>query len=202
MPFAFLLCLFACNEDRDIRVLVLGNSITQHGPLPSEGWLGNWGMAASKADSDFVHVLKARLDVPYRNVDLRARNIAYWENDLNYDFTGEELLTFQHDVLVIRLGENVKSMDGYGKGVEELVKTFHGKKVIITGTFWANPKMDSIYMNVAASHGYSFVKLSDLAVDETNMAFKTYQGGVGAHPSDKGMRQIAIRIYNTIVKQY
>lgn len=199
---ALLIFLFGCQEERDIRVLVLGNSITQHGPLPAEGWYGNWGMAASKADSDFVHVLSARLDVRYKHVDLRARNIAYWENDFAYDFSAEELLAFEHDVLVIRIGENVKTLDGYGEAVEKLITTFHGKKVVVTGTFWTNQTMDSIYQKVCAAHGYRFVKLSDLVADETNMAMKTFQGGVGAHPSDKGMRQIAERIYEEIVRVY
>lgn len=35
--------------------LVIGNSITSH-PI-NEYWWGEWGMAASKKENDFVHIL-------------------------------------------------------------------------------------------------------------------------------------------------
>ncbi|MEI6540199.1 MAG: hypothetical protein WCO86_11845, partial [Planctomycetota bacterium] len=39
------------------RILVLGNSLTLHGPKAEIGWAGNWGMAASAQDKDYVHLL-------------------------------------------------------------------------------------------------------------------------------------------------
>lgn len=44
------------------RILFLGNSITLHPPLPSIGWNNNWGMAASTAETDYVHVLTSAIE--------------------------------------------------------------------------------------------------------------------------------------------
>src|SRR6478736_813612 len=51
------------------RILFLGNSITLHGPSPSIGWTGNWGMAASTESRDYAHVLAAR--IPGATFDVR-----------------------------------------------------------------------------------------------------------------------------------
>ncbi len=39
------------------RILFLGNSITKHGPKADIGWTGNWGMAASAEDKDYVNLV-------------------------------------------------------------------------------------------------------------------------------------------------
>lgn len=50
------------------------------------------------------------------------------------------------------------------------------------------------------AHGYPFVALSDLfANDKTNAAIGLFENeGVANHPSDKGMRNIAARILETL----
>lgn len=46
----------------DLRIQFWGASTTQHGASPSLAWYGNWGMAASSEDKDYVHRLVARLE--------------------------------------------------------------------------------------------------------------------------------------------
>jgi len=46
----------------DLRIQFWGASTTQHGASPSLQWFGNWGMAASSEDKDYVHRLVARLE--------------------------------------------------------------------------------------------------------------------------------------------
>ena len=44
-----------------LKVLFVGNSITLHGPKADIDWHGNWGMAATSADKDYVHLVTKAL---------------------------------------------------------------------------------------------------------------------------------------------
>lgn len=74
IPLLFLIGIIAvsCKKENPVdkttfrQALVLGNSITIHPPLPSIGWFGNWGMAASSKDKDFVIFCLHRLMFPWR----------------------------------------------------------------------------------------------------------------------------------------
>jgi hypothetical protein len=193
------------------KVMVLGNSITDHGPSPAIGWHGDWGMAASAREKDFVHVLMDSLRKSYDTVtwDFLYRNISFWERNLGYDFvrerTFEKLLTYDPDILIIRLGENVNEDSARNKNYElkltELINTFKGKKsaVIITGNFWPSKYKDDVQRNVAVKNNYFFVDLSALSNDTRNQAADYFEHpGVAAHPSDYGMSNIANKILEVI----
>ncbi len=46
----------------DIRIFFWGASTTKHAPSSSIGWYGNWGMAASAEENDYVHKLVSYLE--------------------------------------------------------------------------------------------------------------------------------------------
>ena len=62
------------------KILFLGNSITLHGPSESIGWTGNWGMAASAEEKDYVHLVVQALTEPSAAPPkYMVRNIADFE---------------------------------------------------------------------------------------------------------------------------
>ena len=60
-------------------ILILGNSVTLHGPAEQLGWPHHCGMAASSPEKDYVHLLAAAIDALVedpgllRDLGLRAR---------------------------------------------------------------------------------------------------------------------------------
>ena len=79
----------------DIRILFWGASTTKHGPSASLGWYGDWGMAASAEENDYVHKLVSYLEEEYYPSKVTFEIIANseWdaaispETDVNKDWT-------------------------------------------------------------------------------------------------------------------
>ena len=74
------------------KILFLGNSITLHAPAPDIGWTGDWGMAASAREKDYVHRLLDRISKEAGGVPkVMIRNIAEFERKQT-DFNISEAL--------------------------------------------------------------------------------------------------------------
>lgn len=194
-----------------IKILFVGNSITMHAPSPEIGWYGNWGMAASKEENDYVHKVVKGLTEKYGAVDFCVCQCSEWER--NY-FDGKNVLEkyyskskeFNADVVVIRIGENInrdKNKEINCKiYYDEMIKYFKScdnKKVIVTDNFWSIPVLDEAFKEVIKENGYTYCKIGDLELDKRTMALGEYEhGGVSAHPGDFGMECIAQRILEKI----
>lgn len=63
------------------RILFVGNSITRHAPKQEIGWLDDWGMAASSAENDFVHLLMARIKAKLPDAGYMTIQAAGWERE-------------------------------------------------------------------------------------------------------------------------
>lgn len=196
------------NDTRIKKVLILGNSIVAHDVAPDIGWYHDWGMAASSRDSDFVHILISNIHKIDTSVIVKWGSLADFENNYEtYDFNKlADYRKFEPDMLILKISENVRYEDGmeqkftdsYDKLLRSLVPSDSIPQIIVEG-FWPTP-VNRMIKKYAEKNNYAFVLLADLYEnDKTNAAIGLFEHeGVSSHPSDKGMRNIASRIWAVI----
>ncbi|MBQ3314648.1 MAG: SGNH/GDSL hydrolase family protein [Kiritimatiellae bacterium] len=192
-----------------VKVLFIGNSITLHGPNAAIGWTNNWGMAASAAEKDFVHIVTREVERRLgRRADLVVRNYANFERDFrSWDWSKtEELAKEDPDVLVVALGENVRSLKGgadrlaWRDAFKRLLGAFlDGRNTkplaVVRGSFWPDAAKDWAMAYAASDYAIPFVKADvyrQPGMDASDAGFS--HPGVRAHPGDRGMAEIAARI--------
>lgn len=209
-----LLCA-GLSQAADIqKILFLGNSITLHGPNKGIGWEGNWGMAASSLDKDYVHLVTQALAKKDGSApQTMVRNIAAFERGFGtYDASGlvKETSAFGADLIVVAIGENVPALTNETGSVQlaektaELLKSIQagGKPLIVVRScFWTNAAKDKALKKACQAVGGVYVDIADLGKDERNFArserdFK--HKGVANHPGDKGMQAIADAIVGAV----
>ncbi|RBP41351.1 GDSL-like lipase/acylhydrolase family protein [Roseimicrobium gellanilyticum] len=196
------------------KVLILGNSITRHGPKPDIGWTGNWGMAASAEDKDFVHLIEKALTARANaKPTVLAVNIAEFErNYASYDVDAKlkDAADFGADLIILAIGENVpaltteESKAQLKASVQKLLtrlKANRNPQIIVRSSFWSNTAKDETLKQACQESGGVFVDISALGKDESNYArserpFK--HEGVARHPGDKGMQAIADAIVRAV----
>lgn len=192
----------------EVRVAFIGNSITLHGILPSIGWTNLWGMAASAAERDYVHLVTRGIERETgRKADVMVRNVADFERDFRTcDVTNRirDVVEFAPDYLVVAIGENVPNLPteddrlAYRKAVENLLGLFmRGKtrpNAVVRGVFWKNDAKDEQMAHAASDFGVPFVRTDFADQPGMNATGLFAHAGVAAHPSDKGMAETARRI--------
>ncbi len=190
------------------RVLFLGNSITLHETKPQIGWNVNWGMAASKEEKDYVHIVLNALRERYLELSYAIVNVGEWERNYWKDDVVEKFKLardFKADIIIFRFGENVNlqqieeyPLDTYLDNFMKYVDT-GAEKVIVTDTFWEHGYICNALQSVAEKNGYTFAVISDLAYKDENKALGLFENpSVAAHPGDLGMERIAQRIIDKL----
>ncbi len=184
-------------------VVVLGNSITYSPANPSIGWNGNWGMAASAVDKDYIHLLTAHLKATNPASTLAFTNIAAFENNFDtYNFDDlKSLRDAKPNILILRIGENVTrsgTADSvlFDKKYADLINYFKTNnpqlKILAVGSVWPQRELANTVMRKYSD----FISLVSLQSDLSNFAFGLYPDpGIQAHPSDKGMNAISDQIW-------
>lgn len=203
----------AADCDRGKNCLfVMGNSLTRHFPAPEIGWRGEWGMAASGADKDFVSQLLVLLN---RDVSAGASWSAHRESggDLERNPTSfhvpDEMArqARQAAMVVIEVGDNLdigktplpSFATAYAQSLQAL-KPQSGVLLCVS-TWWPSIEKDNVIKKRCEQAGGVFVDISDIARSPKNIARNERpiaHEGVGAHPGDAGMKAIADKIFASV----
>lgn len=193
------------------RIMFVGNSTTRHEPNADIGWNFNHGMAASCAESDYVHlvmaaVLAERPDAEFCIVQASRWEFKYKECDIDaYFHTAKD---FNPDLIITLLSGNIPAKDFTKEDFILEMGKLHaylsgGKKVsMIQGTgFFGNETKNEAIKEYCRVSGAQLADISELCQDRETLAIgKFWHEGVAMHPGDKGMKKIADIIIEKIQK--
>jgi hypothetical protein len=199
------------------RILFLGNSITLHGPKADIGWTGNWGMAASSEDKDYVHLVTGALaqhtgsrpQIMVGNIADFERNCATYDVDLKL----KDAFAFDPDLVILAIGENVPALETedakaqFKAGVMSILRCVLARRrpmVVVRSCFWANAAKDEALSQACNEAGGIFVDAGPLGQDAANRAHSERSfthAGVAGHPGDKGMKALADAIVQAVVNR-
>ena len=209
-------------DNGKIRVLIIGNSITKHEAAPDKGWLGNWGMAATSEENDYVHKLMSSINEKYNNVEFKWENISEFEKYF-YDWSKfksskyDELAKYDADIIIAAFGANIKNVNNeedpeletdqvfkashYSDIIDHFNPNKDAKVISLITTLTPSDNM-TVIKESANANGYTIVDVSDLTAREYTAAdYKDNSvfadnviDSVLNHPGDAGMAAMAERL--------
>lgn len=200
-------------NDGDMRILFVGNSITRHGPKPDIGWELDCGMAASSPERDYVHVFAAGYSKIHPGAVYGILQVADFERGF-YDFDIEksyaEAINWKPNIVFMFFGANVSGE--YDRSVEnnrgESPKVRFGdrydalRQCLDSGDtkfyhvegYYLRPVLTTERRAVCEKHGDRWISLAGINDDAATH-------GLYNHPNDLGMRMIAERLLEATAKQ-
>lgn len=200
--------------------LAIGNSITKHG-LASYWWDDDRGMASSKDDADYVHLVSEYLKENNSNVVTHSYNFLSWEVNAADRAEFLELLdtylSVKIDLITIQLGENASELSTWESDFEDLITYVKNKSpnadIVVVGDFWSNGERDALKQQAAQKCGVMYASLDGMKdnvdyyaglgtlVEGSDGEMHSIEhNGVALHPGDKGMESIAGRIIEKLNK--
>lgn len=196
--------------DNAYNYLAIGNSITRHGL--ADYWWDEVGMAATKADNDYVHLVVDYLKDTYGDVCYYAINFCTWENQehdrAETHYILDTYLSTKLDLVTIQLSENVSDITTFKTDFEALINYIHDNApnadIYIIGDFWDSGEKELMKIEAATDIGVPFISLDKIkgnpeyqcgigtiVYDAKGNEHVVEHNGVASHPSDKGMKYIA-----------
>ncbi len=196
------------------RILVLGNSVTLHPPAPNIGWTGNWGMAASAEEKDFVHLLIA--DIAKKaggQPEFLAKNTADFERkqtDFDLKKGLADARAFRPDIVIVAIGANAPNPETpeakarWKAAFEALLKEIQSwdkPRIFVRSEFWFSPIKEGVMKEACLQAGGVYVDMcrTDLVEKFAARSERKFDhAGVAGHPGDNGMRVIADSLFDAM----
>lgn len=218
---------YATNKrNGSLKVLIIGNSITKHEYAAGVGWYGNWGMAATSEDKDFVHILQKNIKEIHPDAEFKVTSVwdfeRYFYNFDNItDSKFKEYVDFDADIIVSAFGANINNANNENDPTFESGRTFSVNDYINVINYFDTkndariiPVLTPLTKTVIADEilklpeakGWTLVNTADLT-DQKYTAYPyrdaevfgaNVTDGVLNHPGDLGMQVIAERIWEAL----
>lgn len=200
-------------KDNKYKYVAIGNSVTIH--EVNELWPGNWGMAATAPENDYVHILSNLIEknTGY-SVETTVLSCKAWELSVErenmlsqYDSIPEDA-----DLITIQTGENVTlDMENLQEDYETFFDFIRSKapdaQILVLGeVLWPNPVIEQAKQNACTEYNMKFINmneflsgyddmykssLGEIIVGESGSTYTITNDAVAAHPNDAGMEKIA-----------
>jgi len=196
------------------NIIHFGNSICKH-PIVTDVWWGEWGMAATVKENDYVHKFLSMIKVKNPNATSDALNIAPWEtNYATFNKSTLDSYLVGKDLVILRLGENVTYYPDFQNQYKKLIQYIQSKApnatIILGGQFWTNATKEIAMQNAANELKLPFISLNHLdsatykqsvnniVYGDDNLTHIISNTGVADHPNDLGHLEIAKSLFSAI----
>lgn len=206
--------------------VALGNSVTCN-KKDGELWWGNWGMAATEADKDYVHLVADWLgEQCIEPVTTTVLDLKQWEVSKNRD----KILKYYRgyfdedtDLVTIQTGENITEFKetletDYMSFIKFIREEAPNAQILMLGeVLWPAEDIENAKKKACESYGVTFVDMKEFLKEYE----KSYRSSVGikvkgadgknhkitnevvaAHPNNKGMKCIAKLVIDKIEMQF
>lgn len=205
----------------DYRILFIGDSITRHGfskkTIRLMGWGHTAGMAATKEENDYAHLLAAKIQktMPKKTVHPYFHNKGGSGSIMHRLSVIDSFESYEPHLVVVQLGEHEKERNGvnmlknnYTRLLQSIQKWSSRPIIICTGvwsitkppayTNWSRKVEDSM-KSTCKKLSIPFASVEKYALDPSCSGWGTH-AGVKWHPNDKGMQGYATEIFKQFQK--
>ena len=208
----------------DIRILFWGASTTKHQPNASLGWYGDWGMAASAEENDYVHKLVSYLEkefypskVTYEviaastlDVDLTSCTDATkdWTKHVQYIEIEDTIKELKPNIIVTAMTGNMGAdtpvdvaYNAY-KQFYDMMYSYNPETLIIAQHCGLSCKerndkvIEKLDKDYSDKVFYDYHVNPTMKLDPANLAPEFEHTGVAAHWGDKGHNLVATTCFN------